>query len=383
MSGGQKARRGVAAAGLVVVAILLVMGWVHRRQPHEVVVPAPASHLPQQRIDAPPRTISTAVASHAETIVPAKGLEVCGLGKVTPATADASGINEYVTAATRKAYDRWKAALVNSSDYRARAVGLALQRFEFRADDSAVEAEESRDELIQLAAGAGDPAVYAIAVGLCRTALTDTVTEGACQRISLSEWTRIDPDNAVPWIAAAQAARDKGDTQAESSAFARAAAAHRIDNSGESLLSFALAEIPSDATPLEKATLSIQAVGYEAAWGRPELSEIARYCSEGAVKQDEIRTECSAVAELLVRHGGTVLNLGLGERIGERVGWPSERTSSIARERDAMVKFDAIDEHDPWSCQSVSRLNAYMEKRIHLGELAALRDQLERSGPLP
>jgi hypothetical protein len=82
---------------------------------------------------------------------------------------------------------------------------------------------------VQLAAGAADRAVDAIAVGVCGNAPADAVTTGACQRISLAEWSRIDPDNGIPWLNLAQAARNTGDTQAEAAAFAHATGARKID----------------------------------------------------------------------------------------------------------------------------------------------------------
>jgi hypothetical protein len=362
-----------------------VRNWAHLRQPYVAIAQSSAfvSHIAERRTDVPSRAASATAPPRAPTAEPAGGIEVYGLGTVPPSTADASEINQYVIAATHGAYDRWKAVLLDGSDSRARAIGLVLQRIEFLRNGSAVQAEESRDELIQLAAGGTDPAVYAIAAGLCKTGLSDADTAGACQRISLAQWARLDPDNAVPWIAVAQGARTRGDTHAEASAFARAAAAHKIDNSGESLLSFAITEMPPDATPLEKSALTIELIGYEAAWARPELSEILRYCSVAAVEQDETRKECKAVAELLVGPGTTLLNFVLGGGLGERVGWPAERVQQIAAEREALLRIESDNEQNLWSCETLSRVNEFIDKRLRQGEISALRelkDQRERPG---
>ena len=390
MSGGRKGKWGIAVAALVVVATLLVMAWLHRRQAREVaaISPPPPSHAVERRIDVFPPDVSSAKASRrAATAKPASGTEVCGFGNVPATTADANDINQFVIGKTRKAYERWKTVLLDSSDLRARAFGLVLQRAEFLRDDSASQADESRDELVQLAAGGQDAAVYAIAAGLCRTGLSDADADadadaaGACQRISLTEWARLDPDNAVPWIAIAQDARTRGDTRAEASAFEHAAAARKIDNSGDSLLPFALSEMPRDATPVEKSALTNELIGYEAAWGRPELSEISRYCSVAAVNQDQTRKECNAVAELLVSPGTTMLYFSFGGRLGERVGWPAERVRQIADEKEVLQQLENRNEQNPWSCDTVSRVNAFIVERERVGEIGALRELRDQREP--
>jgi hypothetical protein len=376
MSGGRKGKWVITVAALVVVTVFLVMGWLHRRQPREVaaISPPPPSGAVERRIDVLRPDVFTVVApTHAATAEPASGIEVCGFGNVPATTADANDINQYVLEKTRKTYDRWKAALLDSSDLRVRTIGLALQWTESRREDSVAQTDESRAELVQLAAGGSDATVYGIAAGLCQTGFADTDAAAACQRLSLTEWARLDPDNMVPWIALAQAARTRGDTRAEASAFARAAAARKIDNFSESLLSFAINEMPQGATPLEKLALTIELIGAEAAWGRPVV-EIMRYCSVDAVKQDEPRKECNAVAELLVGPGTTLLDVGLGGRLGERVGWPAERVQKIAAEKDALLQLAISNERNPWSCDTVSRTNALIAERAQVGELEALRE---------
>jgi hypothetical protein len=127
-------------------------------------------------------------------------------------------------------------------------------------------------------------------------------------------------------------------------------------------------------------SLSIELIGFEAGWGGPELSEISRYCSTEALRRDETHKECDAVAELLVNHGGTILNFGLGVRIGERVGWSSERLKGLSQEREALFRL-LPDERQGWSCEMVNRTNEFVDKRAQLGELGALRDTRDRGTP--
>jgi hypothetical protein len=387
MNGARKGKRGITVAALVVVTTLLVTGWLHWSRRQEVAAPLsspvpPAPHVAESRFRNP-RDASSApsVSTDAPSADPVSELDACGLQKVRSGAAGAEDFNSVVIAATRETHDRWKAALLDSPDTRARATGLLLQRSESLREDSAVQAEESRDELVQLAAGGSDPAVYAIAVGLCQKELSNAVTAGACQRISLTEWARVDPSNAVPWIAVAQAARARGDLQAEAAAFARGAEARQMHYSGESMLQSGLTEVPRDATPAEKASLSVELIGYEAAFIGPELSEVMRYCSVAAVKQTNIREECNAVAELLVGPETSLLYFSLGIRLGERVGWPPQQVQQLSAEKEALFQLEAGNTLVPSSCDGVARINTFIDDRVRLGEIAALRELRDQHEP--
>ena len=375
--GGKKEKCGIAVAVALVVCVLLILvvaGWVYEGRAREVGILAPATPVGAGRVGGDASlTFSNVVLPPVPTAESTVGLGECGLPKMPPDTPDADESDQPGIAASSKAHNRWEAALLDSSDPRARAIGLVIHRAELIRAGSAVQAEESRDELVQLAAGAGDPAVYAIAIGLCNTKLSDPVAAGACQRISLSEWTRVDPDNAVPWLATAQEARRKGEPQAEAAAFARAADAHEINNVSDSLLSFGLSELPREITPAEKMAIGIELIGYEAAWAGPELTEIMRFCSVETLRQDDAHKECAAVAELLVNHGGTIINLAVGARLGEHVGWSAERLQGISQERVTLFQL-LPDEQHGGSCETVYRMNEFIDKRARLGELGALRD---------
>jgi hypothetical protein len=377
MSGGRKITWRVVGATAVVAVILLAVGWVFKERPRAVPVVATPPRVGIRLKAASSHDLPNVVPPRVPSASGAASPEGCGIVKATHTTDDDSESDDLVISATPQTHDRWRAALLDSADSRARAIGLVIRRVGQVRDGSVVQAEESRDEVVQLAAGAGDPAVYAIAIGLCRAPSSDANMTGACRRISLSEWTRLDPDNAVPWILTAQAARARNDTQAEAVAFARAADTHKIDNSSDSLLSFGLTELPPDITPAEKMSLAVELIGIEAAWEGPELSEISRYCAADALRWDETHKECNAVAELLVNHGSTLINFGLGTRIGERLGWSSERLQDLSQERAALLRL-LTDEESGWSCEKVYRVNEFIDKRAQLGELEALRDLRDR-----
>ncbi|HWW79586.1 MAG TPA: hypothetical protein VNY82_08310 [Steroidobacteraceae bacterium] len=150
------------------------------------------------------------------------------------------------------------------------------------------------------------------------------------------------------------------------------------------MFQFGLEEVPRDATPAEKASLSIELIGHEVSFIGPELSEIMRYCSADAVKQSEIRKDCNAVAELLVGPETTLLYFSLGAKLGERVGWPVERVHQLSDEKEELLRLSASNTLVPGSCDAISRINTFINERGRLGEIGALRelrDQREPSGP--
>lgn len=296
---------------------------------------------------------------------------------------DAGDVGQYVFDTSRETYDRWKAALLGGSDARARAVGFSLERID-EISAGSLAADTSLEQLVDLATTAHDPVIYGIAVGVCRTGLTGD-TAPACRRLALSEWAKLDPDNAIPWLANAAAARNNGDSWAESVAFARAAQAHKIDNYSETSLSAALAVLPSDAALLQRIATENYVIGYEAARARPDVNEVSRYCSATALQQAQIHDQCDALAELLVDHGGTLINYFLGQSIGRRVGWPAARLDQLARERDTLLGLLTLNGEEEWSCSYIAREDEFLRRRARVGELAALREmQAERAAaPTP
>ena len=160
--GGKKGKWGIAVAVTLVVCVLLVAGWVYRGRVHEVRILAPAPSAGVRHPGVSSLTFSDVVPPPVPVAEAPVGPGECGLNKVPPDIADAGASDQSIIAASSKTHDRWEAALLDSSDSRARAIGLVIRRMEQLRAGSTVQAEESRDELIQLAAGAGDPAVFEI-----------------------------------------------------------------------------------------------------------------------------------------------------------------------------------------------------------------------------
>jgi hypothetical protein len=236
---------------------------------------------------------------------------------------------------------------------------------------------------VQLAIGAGDPAIYAMAVYACNT-YSDLAPTGSCAQISLNSWARLDPDNAVSWLLVAGQARAKKDTATETAAFGQAAGAHKVDAYNDSLYTFAESELPGDVTPLERWYLAVELIGIESATASLQYAIASRHCSTEAMQDGTMRQQCNALAELLVDKGTNLLDLAMGARIGARAGWSAARVSRLTDERDALLQavsqITPSNPDDLWTCDAVRRGNAYMGQWVSLGEVGAARNALEQSG---
>jgi hypothetical protein len=366
-------------AGLLLVAVLIALGLMVRS-------PSPPAAAPSKLSDharlSMPAVAKPSVTASGPSTSNADKLEICGFGKVPLDTNDPFAAARYIGGLSKPAAQRWLSALLDSDDYRARAAGLFLEGK--ITDGLAMQpiAEQSRDALVQLAVGTHDPAVYAIAVHECNT--SGDPVKGACQQISLSEWARIDADNATPWLLLAGIARAKNDQVAEADAFSQAAKAHKIDSYFDSLFAFAEPGLPTDVTPLDRWIFAVEVMGIEMAMALPQHNVASKHCSTEAMQDRTVRQQCGALAEVLATKGRTLLDLSMGANIGARSGWSKERVNGLVQEGEARtwaIEWATPTHNDElWTCKGVELGNAYVHQRVQLGELGSAREALNRSG---
>lgn len=374
-----KARIVILVFSILVMTVVAILVIRFQPQPKDIA----STETPTKMLAASP-PVGT---PHADGPPPrANGirtLEVCGYGEVPIGENDAGAIFQHVGALTKGAATHWLSALQNSGDLRARVAGLLLEGKVTGGDSLRPVDEQTRNEVVHLAAGSAEPAVYAMALSMCNS-IAATDAESACRELSLQQWSRIDPDNAVPWLLLAGDARSRHDGAAEAEAFSHAATAHKIDSYSDSVYAFAEPELPPDVTQLERAYLATEVVGVEAGIRGHQYSVASQYCSSNAMQDAGVQQQCKSLAELLVTKGNNFLDLGLGKTIGARAGWPKGRVEELVLEQQALMQ--SIIQQAPsgddkrWTCNAVSRANAYMIQRVRMGELAAARDGLERSG---
>ena len=151
----------------LIIAAVLGSGWWLRQRPF----PPPPGLIVKARASAPaltpltplwPASVSPAAVKPASKGVHSDEIEICGIGKVKLDVDDYAATGKYLDTLTQNSRQRWLAALRDSDDYRARAAGLYLEGI-FDRDSPQKDAEAARGELVQLAVGTKDPAIFALA----------------------------------------------------------------------------------------------------------------------------------------------------------------------------------------------------------------------------
>ncbi len=322
--------------------------------------------------------------------------EICGLGRVKADDTGQPKDMAPVRFAARRARERLLSTLANSPDEVARAAGLLLMsagrpQFADEACDTADCAQRTapapnpggrlrsdlvaRDALASMALTTRSPKVYALAMNACQSHRK----EGVCLQLSPEQWARLDPDNAVPWLYVAADAGDRREAPTAAEALFRVSRAARSDAHWGALTGLVLAKLPPELPILDKVALAGEVLSLEAEALMPFVPA-SQYCSVAEVRDANRQQVCSAMAEVLVNKGSSLMDVALGTSIGQRAGWPAERLAALQDERDALLQLnDQSAVPQRWSCTGLVRtLNQLTEMGQH-GELGAMRRALKQS----
>jgi hypothetical protein len=374
---------GMLIAALV-IAIIVGFRLRHPHLPEVAKLPAPTRvpappQIPPLVPTTPDRTPAS-IAQHA-----GKSIEICGIGTVSGDDADADA-RELFNQKLQQGRSRWLTSMLQSGDNRVHATGLLFEsRFTGTGDWLTKPApEKAVNALVDLALGAEDPMVYAMAVFTCKPVF-GPAPGGSCDQISAKGWAAIDQDNAAAWMAVAREARSAKDTAAQSAAFSRAANATRFDNYGWALSVTAEPTLPADIGPLERYRLSYELASMADTFSPPPFNFGAQGCTASEIADVTLRSECSSMAELLVSKANTVNVLSMAASLGAQIGWPKERLSALKDKSDALqglirTRGHRRDEPNPWSCGVANNGNAFMRDWQQFGELGAYERLLEQSG---
>lgn len=392
---------------VLAVAVLAWRAWDAPAGAELVVAPLQA---------ASPRGVRTPVskATHAESVappasapvaVPPGHLDVCGIGVVkesdwnAPARVDA-GMHSVEVLRGRVA-----AELAARGDDTSRAVALALLALgwnepapdmscstpdcpEARDNTAAMEAflkrrnaatRGPRDQLARLAAGTRDPEVYAWAYGLCSKYGRDDA-DSHCRMLSAEQWARLDPDNGMPWLAVADAAKQRRDTAAVTEALYRVSVATSMEADFMRLAGRVVQQLGDKYPPQESFGLVAQVGGMQFAMVLP-YAVASSECSVAAVRDANRQQQCAALAENLWRRGTSPMDRAIALGIGKRVGWPAERWQTGREELDALMRpAMSLGGEQPLSCDAITRQTQYFQRLAQGGEIHALREHMRASG---
>jgi hypothetical protein len=242
-------------------------------------------------------------------------------------------------------------------------------------------AAAATDQLARLAMLSGDAQIYAFAFETCNPGgLTFLGRDGNCQLISAEHWARVAPDDAEPWLQLAEQALARGDASAASAALARAADAKAIGANAAAPLALATAAMPEGMPMLEQTAVLSIFVGLDVGTAPVRLGVIDTACAEAALGDAARRTVCDGLAHMLVERGRSSATVTAGVQLGERLGWPAERTGAILRDQraalDAALRFTAAPQS--LACDSLQRQRELVLLTGRLGEMGAGRELLRR-----
>ncbi|HEX4584826.1 MAG TPA: hypothetical protein VH183_08340 [Burkholderiaceae bacterium] len=243
---------------------------------------------------------------------------------------------------------------------------------------------ESRGALARLATTTSNANAYALALYSCRweTAVSD------CALLSYSQWARIEPDNAVPWLYVAGDAAQRRDRGSLEAALNRASKARYSDPHWDEISRFLASDALGAQPPPVQFQLAIELLGIQAAFPLPDFPVLHEYCSTASQDPSRVQT-CDDLAAVLIEHGRSHIEVLIGGKIVEWVGATDPRLSALRDEADAigwqwsqMVRSaqDRTQDDVLLSCDSLRRLRRNTAARLQFGEAGYLRRELAASG---
>lgn len=361
----------VVAVATVLIALLI--GWQRELWSAQEVVVAVAPRLAASAAPASaPRRVAYAAPAASALPQPARPAappraEVCAARGAADEDIAPEELSE--PALQRRSRDtgaRWLVAMQASGDERTRAAGWLLAQ----GGDSAAQ----RDRLATLAASSRDAQVQAYALRACRGA---GPASSACQSLTPQAWVQIEADNGAAWLALAGDARLEPAVQLD--ALRQAARARRFDTHGAALQGLVQAAAPPGTGELDRLAMARLVAALRGDWLVTEPLRL--HCSASALADPERSGLCDAIADMLATQGQSVPDLLQARDIGQRVGWPEDRLEALRDEADALLAFERrrTDASELATCGELARLNGFYAEVGRLGQLAALRQTMQRS----
>lgn len=197
--------------------------------------------------------------------------------------------------------------------------------------------------MVKLASATTDPDVYATAFYQCQGS-----KNALCSQISAAQWAKLDPENSVVWLFAADAAMRRNDDDARDAALARFLKVPTSNYRFPPLAPILQSDDVQKRSPLTQQTIGIGLVGIRAAESTfPSYSKVNKYCTLTSTVNDSKRAICDAIANKLVAQDDQVLGKYLGVNIGKKIGWPADRTDSIVAEIKGLQEFQIMESLAP------------------------------------
>ncbi len=402
---------GRVAVGTAGLLVLLAVAWL----PGPRRLPASRAGADRAQVPKPePDSRAQTAAVLGERLPPParKSNELCGYG---PVPLDEHGIAQIppeIRAEGDAALGRLGAELAARPADRDRAMGLYLQMV--AAGTAAADARSSshgecaesdepcrsaafqagtaviapsRQALVQLAMRTTDADAYALATFSCFFT-RDQSPPDECSLLNSGQWARIEPDNAIPWLYAADAAAERHDRSGVEAALYRASKSRYSDPHHDQMARL-LASDPLGAQPLPvQAQTNMLLIGIGAAFPTPGYNVLEKYCgSDDAADPARLQT-CGDLAAVLIEHGRSNPEVWVGNLIVKRVGGTDPRLSRLGDEADAFLwqagqDLMVVPSHTAPDCEWMRQLRTNMTEQARSGEAARVWRELAASGLTP
>jgi hypothetical protein len=331
-------------------------------------------------------------------------VDLCGYGKV-PLDTDLPVFPAQVQGAATQTLSRVAEAMAADRDLATRMVGLTLEaRLKAAAADpermrfasgcdaacrqrltAAVNAafRLSADRMAAEAGVARDARAYALAMSACASAYPRGRATGPCALLSEVQWAALDPDNVVPWLAAATRASAVGDRAAHEAAMRGAARATSSRINEAEVLRAAEHPMLTAAPPAVRLVALTDLMGMDSAMVWPSMRAVEAHCGKAMQSDSARRRDCASIAEALM-NGSTLIEVGIGEQLAARSGWSDDKRRPIRDKVDAiyalmMADADA-DAANYGSCEHIEAIQQRIRLIARHGAVVAGEQAIARSG---
>jgi hypothetical protein len=233
------------------------------------------------------------------------------------------------------------------------------------------------NQLAKLAIYSQDAQVYAMAFHSCGDLSLSNA--GFCKEISARQWAARDPDNGSAWLYVAsqaeQVGQGKKNTELENAMF-QLSQAKKFDQ-GLSQLSQFQKSTQEQAESMMLGPKLIE-LGLHASMNvpLPTYKNLVAHCSNEAMRDSNRRQICDALANKLISDQGSRINLDIGAKLGQRLGWTPDKLANLREEQDAMHELDRVREDEmerPVSANPVTQFSQNCVWRVkYLNEMEAL-----------
>jgi hypothetical protein len=234
----------------------------------------------------------------------------CGIGQAPAGSAAAKALEAQ--------------AAQRVGDAAARLFTLMAQRAEPRMRAAAQLALDQREALADTARLTQDSTIYAMAMQACGRGGSTPATPN-CATLSAHQMARLDPGNVVPWLHVAAEALQRKDAGGVAEATYRASLATTSRVREFAFADLALSALPADWPPAEAMLAGTRVLEIHASLALPSYLAVVQYCARERMHDSNVQQTCDRLARVLMERGDSLIDYGIGRRLGERAGWPADR----------------------------------------------------------